>query len=108
MGVLNEVGRDAVDKLNTRKSKQKIAEKHNEPKYPAHLELGPWASSHIMQSINPTHPFPNWNFVHNCSPSKAGRAEVRVERIRVRGIVNSVWPSCYLTLGWVYLETPNL
>ena len=62
-------------------------------KYGYHLDDVPCASSHIMHRIRPDQPLSSSKFFHFMGPRRAGRIEVRVERVNERGIAKRVWPS---------------
>ena len=48
-----------------------------------------------MHRMSPTQPLLSWKDLHDASPSSRGSADVRIERVKERGIVNNVWPSCH-------------
>jgi len=56
------------------------------------------ASSHIMHKINPTQPLCNLCERHASKPKRAGRRDVLVESVIVRGRVKRGYPSCRIRI----------
>jgi hypothetical protein len=77
----------------------------NAPRYSNHFEDGPFAASHIMHRIKPTHPSANFMFFHASSPKIDGNLDVRVDRVNDRGIVQRVCPSCHFPASLEFSES---
>lgn len=60
------------------------------PRYSNHFEDGPFAVSHIMHKIKPTQPSFSFILFHFSSPKIGSKLDVRVDRVKERGIVKSV------------------
>jgi hypothetical protein len=98
IGVSNIVGRES-DRVSSYGALS--IQETNQPRYFDHFELEPWAVSHIMHSMSPTHPMCIFASLQRSSPTRPGRVEVSVERRRPRGILKRTWPSCGRVSSWV-------
>jgi hypothetical protein len=97
IGVSNVVGRES-DRVSSYGVLS--IQETNQPRYLDHFELEPWAVSHIMHSMSPTHPMCIFASLQRSSPTRPGRVEVSVERRRPRGILKRTWPSCGRVSSW--------